>query len=82
MGCSLIVALVLPSVALAGNPSDGDILGVAGSGGTSAPGNDVDGVFQAEALPFTGLNLALIVGIGVALVILGVVLRRRSAHQS
>jgi hypothetical protein len=73
-GFGLIVTLALPSVALAANPSDGDVLGV--SGGSGAAGTD------GGALPFTGLNLVLIIAIALGLIVLGVVLRRRSAHQS
>lgn len=65
-----VAALALPATALAGNPSTGDVLSVSGSTGGGG------------SLPFTGMNLAVVVGIGVGLLLLGFVLRRRSGDQT
>ena len=81
----LLAALALPAVALAENMSssvsDGTaaqdavssgVLGTSGDGGGGVSGT----------LPFTGLNLALIVAVGVALIATGFLLRRRTAKSS
>lgn len=65
-----VAALALPATALAGNPSTGDVLSVSGSTGGGG------------SLPFTGMNLAVVVGIGVGLLLLGFLLRRRSGDQT
>jgi hypothetical protein len=65
-----VAALALPATALAGNPSTGDVLSVSGSSGGGG------------SLPFTGMNLAVVVGIGIGLLILGFVLRRRTGNQT
>jgi hypothetical protein len=77
-GVGLLVTLVLPSVALAGtNPSDtSGVLGSSGSGSGGALSE------SGGALPFTGLNLALIILAGFALVATGLLLRRRSSSES
>lgn len=65
-----VAALALPATAFAGNPSTGDVLSVSGStGGTGS-------------LPFTGMNLAVVVAIALGLLVLGFVLRRRTGDQS
>jgi hypothetical protein len=69
--------LVVPSVALAGNTSDtSGVLGASGSGSGGALSE------SGGALPFTGLNLALIIVAGLALVATGVLLRRRGSTES
>lgn len=76
MVASLATLLAIPAVAFAGDPSNGP-----GSGG-EAQGAVESGVVSGGtqgALPFTGLNLALIVIAGVALVATGLLLRRRSS---
>lgn len=51
-----------------------------GTPGTSAQGEAAGGIVESSgALPFTGLNLALIVVGGAALLAAGLVLRRRSS---
>lgn len=65
-----IAALALPATAFAGNPSTGDVLSVSGSTGGSG------------SLPFTGMNLAVVVAIALGLLLLGFVLRRRTREQS
>lgn len=73
---AVVTALSLPAVALAENmsstPSDGTAAQQAVASGEVTSGG---------ALPFTGLNLALIVIAGLALVAAGLLLRRRS-HQA
>jgi hypothetical protein len=66
----LLATLVFPAVALAGNQSAtlGD-----GGGAQGALSGGGEGT-----LPFTGLNLVLIVLAGIALIGTGVLLRRRS----
>jgi hypothetical protein len=65
-----VAALALPATALAGNPSTGDVLSVSGSTGGGG------------SLPFTGMNLAVVVAIGLGLLLLGFVLRRRTGNQT
>jgi len=65
-----VAALALPATAFAGNPSTGDVLSVSGSTGGGG------------TLPFTGLNLAVVIGIGVGLLLLGLVLRRRTGNET
>lgn len=65
-----VAALALPATAFAGNPSTGDVLSVSGSTGSGG------------TLPFTGLNLAVVIGIGVGLLLLGLVLRRRTGNET
>jgi hypothetical protein len=65
-----VAALALPATALAGNPSTGDVLSVSGSTGGGG------------SLPFTGMNLAVVVAIGLGLLLLGFVLRRRTGDQN
>lgn len=65
-----VAALALPATAFAGNPSTGDVLSVSGSTGGGG------------TLPFTGMNLAVVVGIGVGLLVLGLVLRRRTGNET
>jgi hypothetical protein len=77
VGLGLIATLVLPTAAFAGNTSDtSGVLGSSGSGSGGALSE------SGGALPFTGLNLALIILAGLALVATGVLLRRRSATES
>ena len=82
MALAGLAALAVPATAFAGNPSDGGALGVSGGvgGPTEAAGN-VGGAAVSNGLPFTGLDLGLVIGVGLALVVLGVLLRRRSAHS-
>lgn len=65
-----VAALALPATALAGNPSTGDVLSVSGSSGGGG------------SLPFTGLNLTVVAAIGIGLLVLGLVLRRRAGNQA
>ena len=82
-----VMALALPTSALAGNPTDTEYepavqLEVAASNaGGSNGGNGGDGneaTSSASALPFTGLDLAAFAAIGVGLVGAGFVIRRAS----
>lgn len=71
-----LAALVAAPAALAGtDPSSSVYAGVAGNVQGGIAGASPSG----GALPFTGLNLALIVVGGLALIATGVLLRRRSA---
>jgi hypothetical protein len=65
----LLCTLVLPAVALAGDR-------VSNTGGQAVGGTGGTGQASA-ALPFTGLDLTLIILAGVALMIAGLVIRRR-----
>ena len=77
VGLGLIATLVLPTAAFAGNTSDtSGALGSSGSGSGGALSE------SGGALPFTGLNLALIILAGLALVVTGVLLRRRGSTES
>jgi hypothetical protein len=66
----LVVTLVVPAVAFGGNQSSTPSDGGSAQGALSSGGEG--------SLPFTGLNLALIVLAGVALVATGLLLRRRA----
>jgi LPXTG-motif cell wall-anchored protein len=67
--------LSLPAVALAENMSSTP------SKGTVAQQAVVSsGVAPSGSLPFTGVNLALMLVLGIALVATGLLLRRRSQH--
>ena len=70
--CGLIVALALPALALAQSPIQSVY------GGTGA--NQISQVAQSSqnALPFTGINLAVVGAVGAVLVGTGFVLRRSS----
>ncbi len=65
-----VAALALPATALAGNPSTGDVLSVSGTTGGGG------------SLPFTGMNLVFILAAGVGLLLLGIVLRRRTGDET
>ncbi len=67
---SLAAFLVAASVALAQSP-----VVVSGYGGQGGAAAEVEG---GGALPFTGLDLALLVGGGIVLVAVGVAIRRVS----
>ena len=69
-GLFMAAAVLLPSVAFAGNSSDTGS-GVAGS---------VSG--DGASLPFTGLNILYVVVAGLALVGVGVALRRRGSRDA
>lgn len=86
----IVAALGVPAVALAAvNPSSSISEGTnaqnavasgeaaSGGGGVLAAGNGAGGT-----LPFTGMNLVLILAIGLALVVTGVLLRRRTQRGS
>ncbi len=74
------VALIAAPAALAGpDPSSSVYSGVAGNVQNDIGSGALGASPAGGALPFTGLNLALIVLGGVALVAMGLVLRRRSA---
>lgn len=73
----LLAYLVTASVALAQNPTEG------GYGGTA--GNiqgDVQGGGSGGSLPFTGLDLVLLVGAGALLLAAGLTLRRVGRAKS
>lgn len=76
IGAGTLLTLVAAPAALAGSPDDSVYGGVAGN-----IQGDVAGAQPAGNLPFTGLNLALIVIGGVALVAIGVLLRRRTGES-
>lgn len=80
----VIAALAAPASALA---SDGytNVPGVSGTAGgpTSSPGNEAAVASSGESsgasvLPFTGAELAAMLGVGVVLLGTGLVLRRRT----
>ena len=74
------VALMVAPAAMAGaDPSSSVYSGVAGNVQNDVASGALGASPAGGALPFTGLNLALIVIGGVALVAMGLVLRRRSA---
>jgi hypothetical protein len=68
VGIALTAYFVLASVALAQQPTEG---GYGGVGGYIQ--GDVEG---GGSLPFTGLDLVLLVGAGVLLLVAGLALRR------
>ena len=72
-----VVALVCASAAFAQDPYNSDAGDVQGQIGGGASGSD-----GAGALPFTGLDLFLLVGAGVVLLTGGLVLRRLSKAKS
>jgi hypothetical protein len=72
IGLVALIALALPAAALAGNPSSGSVLGEDPGGAVSSGGT----------LPFTGLGLVPIVAAGAGLLVLGIVLRRRSRDNA
>jgi hypothetical protein len=77
IGLGLIATLVLPTAAFAGNQSDtSGVLGASGSGSGGALSE------SGSALPFTGVNLALIIIAGLVLVGTGLLLRRRGSTES
>lgn len=73
IGTGTLLTLAAAPPAFAGSPDDSVYGGVAGN-----IQGDVAGSQPAGNLPFTGLNLALILIGGVALVGIGVLLRRRA----
>ena len=79
---TLILALIAAPSALAvetgvnGHSTDGG----ATQGGIS--GGGIGGAGTSDALPFTGMNLALILAAGAALVLAGLFLRRRGGTAS
>jgi hypothetical protein len=68
----VLAMLVAPATAFAGDPSTGTAGGILSGGGSGGAGG------TGGTLPFTGLNLALILIAAFALVTTGIVLRRRS----
>lgn len=81
-----VMALALPTSALAANPTDAEYdptvqLEVAASsagGSNNGGGGGNEATSSASALPFTGLDLAAFAAIGVGLVGAGFVIRRAS----
>jgi len=77
IGLFVAAAVLIPSVALAGNSSATPATpggGVAGTSGTAG--------VSGGALPFTGLNLVYVLAAGLALIGLGIALRRRSGRSA
>lgn len=75
---SASLSLFLVGTALAGSGSTT----VGAYGGTAAgTQGQVGGTTTATGLPFTGTNVALIVLVALGLVVVGFVLRRRSAND-
>ena len=72
-----VVALVCASAAFAQDPYNSDAGDVQGQIGGGASGSD-----GAGALPFTGLDLFLLVGAGAVLLTGGLVLRRLAKAKS
>lgn len=73
VGAVVLAALALPAVALAANPSE--------SQGQAAQAEGLLGSQSSGTLPFTGMNLALIVVGGLVLLASGLLLRRRGSHS-
>jgi opacity protein-like surface antigen len=73
-----VVALVCASAAFAQDPYNSDAGDVQGQIGGGASGSDGGG----GALPFTGLDLFLLVGAGAVLLTGGLVLRRLAKAKS
>ena len=63
-----------------GTPSEPPANNVAGE--TTQHASAVAGVASAKTLPFTGISLPLTVAIGLALLALGLILRRRERHNT
>lgn len=77
LGGGVLAYLVMASVALAQDPTQSGYGGVAGSVQGDVEGGASGGaVGGGGALPFTGLDLMLLVGAGVLLLAAGVALRR------
>jgi hypothetical protein len=74
---AVVALLAVPATALAGNASSSSTLGT--SGGPSDPEGIAGSV---QSLPFTGLNLALVIVVGLALVATGIFLRRRGSSAA
>jgi hypothetical protein len=70
---SVLAYLVMASVALAQDPTQ------SGYGGT---GGNIQGDVEGGSLPFTGLDLLLLVGAGVLLLAAGFALRRVGRARS
>ncbi|MBS1868208.1 MAG: hypothetical protein JSS99_00940 [Actinobacteria bacterium] len=79
---AIMTMLVVPATAMA---ADGysNVAGITQGGGTG--GNEAAAVRPVEtsgsSLPFTGLNLVLVLGAGVVLVSAGAMLRRSTGHR-
>jgi hypothetical protein len=75
---TMIVALILAAPVQAATAADDQYGAVLGE--QSGGGGQVAGVVDVGGLPFTGLDLLLVVGAGTALVAGGVAVRRTARH--
>jgi hypothetical protein len=75
------VALIMTSTAFAGSPAEDVYGGVAGDI-QSGVASGVGGANPDGSLPFTGLNLWLIVVGAIALIAVGLLLRRRAPRET
>src|SRR5262245_51700348 len=78
---AVMAMLIVPATAMA---SDGytNVAGITQGGGTSGNQTAVRPVETGgNSLPFTGLNVALVLGAGLVLVAAGLTLRRSTGHR-
>lgn len=77
--------LLVPATAMAQGAGDGysNVAGITqgGSTGGNAPAAVRPVETSGNTLPFTGLNLALVLGAGLVLVAAGVTMRRSTGHR-
>jgi hypothetical protein len=76
MGCGVLVYLATASVAFAQDPTQSGYGGTGGNIQGGVEGGGTGGGSGSGSLPFTGLDLLLLVGAGVLLVAAGLTLRR------
>lgn len=75
----IVAALVVPATAVAATDGYTEVAGVTGSGGPTSAGTEAvasSSSSDPSVLPFTGLELAIMLGVGVVLLGTGLALRR------